>query len=286
MGDRGTLLPFICDGLYRAHLAEGETVISLPLGYGTGAQAMLWQAQSGMYFRLGDGYLAIAPPSVTDWPVVKASLQGVELVDESDQFLAYAASRKASVVMVPDRWEIGAFEAVRAMHMLEKLRPPKLNAGGMVLYQLPLVALTLWRGVTPVQMEFIENEDRFRALLLAAYKYLVDGGDASKLSLGAAAQKGLIPTAWTTQAMRTSSYATILEFTDDGRIGVGLKCGYPAVVALTKKYGTFARSVYYPYPYPLKAAQPRREQGVQFLEMVFERDGLKRATLKSAEKTP
>ena len=51
---------FFSTGLYRQYLAPGETVIVLP--YGILGEGMLWQAATGMYFRMAEGYVTFAPP--------------------------------------------------------------------------------------------------------------------------------------------------------------------------------------------------------------------------------
>ncbi len=283
-GGRSMIPPFIRDGLYRTHLMKDETVISPPLNYGTGADTMLWQVESAMYFRLGSGYLTIAPEAVTDWPIVRAALQGVELADAADQFVAYAASRKAGVVMLAEPAnQDNSPQTVRLRQMLRGLGAPESQAGGVVLYRLRPDTLARFSGVTPAQMETIEDENRLKALLLASSRYLAGGGNPSRLGLEGAAQAGLVPGAWASRAMRISSYTVVLEPKDDGRIGVGIKCGCRALAPLVGKYGVFAKSVYFPYPHPLREIPAECGHGLQVLEMVFDREGLERAAAAATQ---
>ena len=46
--------PFFSDALYAKYLSPGETVVVLP--YGINGNSMLWQLQSGWYFRMAGGY--------------------------------------------------------------------------------------------------------------------------------------------------------------------------------------------------------------------------------------
>jgi len=69
--------PFFTQGLYRRYLAKGETVMVPPSSWGAGSDGMLWQAETGMYFRLATGYLPFAPEGFYDWPIVTSSLQRV-----------------------------------------------------------------------------------------------------------------------------------------------------------------------------------------------------------------
>ena len=52
--------PFFSDGLYRACIPRGENVAIFP--YGFWGNSMLWQAESGFWFRMAEGYLRPKPP--------------------------------------------------------------------------------------------------------------------------------------------------------------------------------------------------------------------------------
>jgi hypothetical protein len=45
---------------YRTYIRRGETVLVLPWGYN--GMSMLWQAETGMWFRMTGGYLTPQPP--------------------------------------------------------------------------------------------------------------------------------------------------------------------------------------------------------------------------------
>lgn len=53
--------PFFTDGLYRKHLEPDETVLVFP--YAFRGNSMLWQAETGMYFRMAGGYISPDVPS-------------------------------------------------------------------------------------------------------------------------------------------------------------------------------------------------------------------------------
>jgi hypothetical protein len=46
---------------YRHYLTAGETVLALP--FGAAGNSMLWQAETGFYFRMPEGYLGQFPPA-------------------------------------------------------------------------------------------------------------------------------------------------------------------------------------------------------------------------------
>src|SRR5260370_42064324 len=67
---------FFSTGLYRQYLAPNETVIVLP--YGILGEATLWQAATGMYFRMAGGYVTFAPPvpqGQSRWAIVAGLFQ-------------------------------------------------------------------------------------------------------------------------------------------------------------------------------------------------------------------
>lgn len=52
---------FFSAGIYRRYLARGETVLALP--FGENDVSMLWQAETGFYFEMPEGYVsAVVPP--------------------------------------------------------------------------------------------------------------------------------------------------------------------------------------------------------------------------------
>jgi hypothetical protein len=53
--------PFFTQRLYRICIPKGENVVIFP--YGFRGDAMLWQAESGFWFRMAEGYLTPKPPA-------------------------------------------------------------------------------------------------------------------------------------------------------------------------------------------------------------------------------
>ena len=52
--------PFFTRGLYKVCVPRNENVVIFP--YGFRGDAMLWQAESGFWFRMAEGYLTPKPP--------------------------------------------------------------------------------------------------------------------------------------------------------------------------------------------------------------------------------
>jgi hypothetical protein len=63
--------PFFTEGLYKICIPKGENVAIFPFGYLD--NSTLWQAESGFWFRMPEGYLAPTPPpsDIDDDPIIK-----------------------------------------------------------------------------------------------------------------------------------------------------------------------------------------------------------------------
>ena len=83
---------FFSSGLYRQYLREGEVVLPLPA---FGNDSMLWQAASGMYFRIADGYLGPDPAGFTRWDR-----------RESRTLLPFLASHNITAIVLRNHWWI------------------------------------------------------------------------------------------------------------------------------------------------------------------------------------
>jgi hypothetical protein len=96
---------FFEQGMYKTYLRPGENVLILP--YGAWDQSMLWQARTGMYFRMAGGYLRyMDPPELTRWRIFPSFLSGgtpfAGYGREFDAFLRGNDVRTVIVAKVPD----------------------------------------------------------------------------------------------------------------------------------------------------------------------------------------
>jgi hypothetical protein len=90
---------------YRTYIRRGETVLLLPWGYN--GMSMLWQAETGMWFRMTEGYLTPQPPPdyVADpfLPILTSSTKPVAVGLEN-----FIARRHVGAVIVdpayPGQW--------------------------------------------------------------------------------------------------------------------------------------------------------------------------------------
>ncbi len=299
---------FFSAGLYRQYLAPGETVIVLP--YGILGEAMLWQAATGMYFRMAEGYVTFAPPVPElhrRWPIIEGlyRLRGVPAA--GDQFKAYLANNGVGAVIVGPRrqYRVGAIDGrptattwLRAptlaperdatSAMLVSLGAPTIEAGGVTLLQLSPQALAPYRKLTALAMEQRAERARFEALLLAAERYLDAAGDLASLSPQRAQQLGLLPQGWFGGAFLGSGDSNPIFHSEvvlgpgaPNGIAVGIEGAPDALEPIIRSYGADATRIYVPYPAPLAAASA--PQGPAMMVLTFDRAGLARAAATAAQ---
>jgi hypothetical protein len=305
---------FFSTGLYRQYLAPAETVIVLP--YGILGEATLWQAATGMYFRMAEGYVTFAPPVPQEhsrWPIVAGLYQLRGVPAAGDQLKAYLASNGVGAVIVGPRrqYRVGSIDGrptaatwVRAptltpehdatSAMLDSLGVPAIEAGGVTLYQLTPQALAPYRNLTTLTMEQRAEQARFEALLLGAQRYLDAGGDLASLRPQHAQQLGLLPHGWFGGAFLDGGdsnpifhSAVMLGPAAPNGIAVGIEGRYDALEPIIRSYGADATRIYFPYPAPFMAGSAPQRPAMRessMMVMTFDRAGLARAA--SAAQAP
>ena len=107
------------------------------------------------------------------------------MLDVADQWMAFVASHGVNAVLMADHPQ-----SLQLKQMLETLKVSPLKVGGVLLYRIPVETLAPYADLTAVDMEARENEQRLCMLLIAAHRYLADGGNPAGLTLGAAVQRG------------------------------------------------------------------------------------------------
>jgi predicted GIY-YIG superfamily endonuclease len=305
---------FFSAGLYRQYLAPGETVIVLP--YGILGEAMLWQAASGMYFRMAEGYVTFAPPVPEQhrrWPIVAGLYQLRGVPAAGDQFKAYLASNDVGAVIVGPRrqYRVGSIggrptattwlraptlapERDATSAMLASLGVPAVEAGGVTLYQLSPHALAPYRNLTALAMEQRAARARFEALLLGAERYLDAGGDLASLNPEHAQQLGLLPQGWFGGAFLGAADSnpifhsgSVLGPAAPNGIAVGIEGQPDALEPIIRSYGAYATRIYFPYSAPFVAGAaphaPAMHKTSSMMVLMFDRAGLARAAASAAQ---
>ncbi len=89
--------PFFTQGLYKICFPRNENVIIFP--YGFWGNSMLWQAESGFWFRMAEGYLKPKPPAYYLRDPVVQELTYTFDTPSADQILAFARAKHVSRVL-------------------------------------------------------------------------------------------------------------------------------------------------------------------------------------------
>jgi hypothetical protein len=267
---------FFTAGMYRRYLAPGEIVATLPYAWGEADACMLWQALSGMYFRLAGGYPPLSPGSFLRWPIVRSSNQLATIPDPADQWKAFAADHDVTAVLVGNNAMPDYFPSIDPI--VSALGAPTVAAGGVTLYRVPPATLAPYRGLDGTRMERLADAQRFDALLIAARSYLASGADPASLAPESAARLGRLPAAWLPMPSRGTDYQLYMRTESDGLITVGLMGTRAALRPLIDRYGGYARRVYFPFRSRSKEHSPAASGEYYYtLMMSFDRQGLDRA---------
>ncbi len=294
---------FFSSGLYRQYIAPGQTVATLPFGYL--GEGMLWQAVTGMYFRTVGGYAGYAPPipkGHSGWPIMAGLYNVAGVPQAGDQLKAYLANHGVSAIIVGSRtyylvarmggrrvidnwllWPTIDRERVPTEKLLASLDTQPIDIGGVTLYRISPQTLVPYRDLTALDMQRRMDRARFEALLLAAERYLVLGGDLASLSPERAQQLGLLPGDWFGGAVFTETNANphyfhfkaVLGPSQAGLIAVGIEGRYDLLESTIRTYRANASQIYFPYPVPLSPASMPRDPAM--MVMTFDHSGLERA---------
>jgi hypothetical protein len=120
---------FFTNGDYKRYVPRNSIVLTLPWSWH--GNSALWQAETGMWFRLAGGYLGkLIPDDYLGEPIVPAFLAG-RTSDEPGKLLSFLKARKVSIVII-DSAHPGRWPAVLAMLGLRPVR-----ADGVLFYRLP-----------------------------------------------------------------------------------------------------------------------------------------------------
>jgi hypothetical protein len=114
--------------MYRRYLKPNETVLALPYAYNDVSD--LWQAETGFYFYMPEGYVGqVVPPSFLRSPAAVRLLQNVP--PPAPELGAFIRQHYVSHVVV-DQADAGPWPGV-----LAQLGLPVRSVGGVLLYSVP-----------------------------------------------------------------------------------------------------------------------------------------------------
>jgi hypothetical protein len=263
---------FFASGLYRQHVAAGETIVVVPFGHR--GNSMLWQAQTAMYFRMAGGYVGIAPAHATRWPIVHTLHTGEPIPEQDKQLAMYLGAHGVSQVIVVD-----GREGRRWADTFTRLDPVPSRVEDVWIFRVPAAVRVRYAdGERALRQDAVE---RFGALLGAADGYLGRGLRPENLTPLEAQDLDLLPRDWggfeptRAGAQFWTRNGLWLGPWERGTVAAGIVGGRDELHDVLARWGADAERVYFPYPAPLAAAPARDVRGQ--LLMVFTEDGLARA---------
>ena len=123
--------PFFAEGLYRRVLSPGEMVVpsAIPV-----ARSMLYQAETGMYFRIPAGYFGSSPPGVAQRRIARAVTTGHPPLFQAPMVRKFLVSKGVGAILVITGRPFRIEEWKRFLRFLH-VRPVRL--GGVTVYRLP-----------------------------------------------------------------------------------------------------------------------------------------------------
>lgn len=281
---------FFRTGMARRYLAPGEIVLVLP--FGVRGNSMLWQAESGMNFRLAEGWTAVAPPDFENWPIYDAFLNPTYLPEATTQLGAFMAHHGVRTVVIANLDP----DAGYWIGLLSSMNATRQSVGGVTICRLSAAALKPYVGLTASQMRQEASSILFDQLVLAADRWLSEGNRLDALNPPAAEQRGLMPVSWRIGRMTEDRFVVDKSLADagdkyccgvwlgetaDGRVGLGLYSSYRALEPLIDRYGEFANQTYFPYPAKLAPnVAPPAADTLGLMLMEFDRQGLEKAAAR------
>jgi len=237
---------------------------------------MLWQAETGMYFKMAGGYTGITPREFAGWPIVGAFSSQTLIPDPKAQLMAFMVAHDAYTVVVDDA------HLARWAPLLAAIDSSPVRSGGVSVYRARQAELAVYWGASALEMERRCDSARMAALLSAANQYLTKGFELSQLTPMRVQQQGLLPPNWVTDPDVRTNNGLYLGPADGDGIAVGVVGSYAAIEPIVAKYRQNAKEVFFPYPKVLQGA-PTGDTFMRLLVMVLNRAGLDRATKQARD---
>jgi hypothetical protein len=232
---------FFRDGISRRMLTSDDIV--LPLPWGQKGLCMLWQAESGMSYRMATGWTGFQPIAVRRWPVLNQLSGSYDLPEQELQLKAFLANLGITAIVI----DAANARAPQWQQALSCLNIVPQEIGGVLLYRIPSGSLSAYRGMDALALERRADRGRFEALLSATDRYLAQGGDPGKLNVPTLESAGLFPSGWTFDP-QPDAYRDIWSGRIEGKIAVGVAGTASAIRPIIESFGADAAKVYFPYP--------------------------------------
>jgi hypothetical protein len=296
---------FFQTGEYQNYIAPGDNVLVLP--YGEVGNSNIWQAATGLYFRMAGGYLGQPPipteylsyfPIVYDLYNMAASPYAGELlkmflaqkrVDDiviADEGAHLWRNSLKSGPQFPEATALDADERTTLRSFFNALGVAPMRSGGVTFYKVPLDQLDAYKNLDPAALEMRIADIQLGALIHAAAQYISDGHPLPDLNPVTAQQLGLLPPRWISGVgifdLRAPIHnGLVLTSTGNGDVLVGVIATRAIVNALAEAYRPFAKKV---ETSPLIGIAGWAESSRWILLLEYDRSGLASAVARADSK--
>jgi hypothetical protein len=296
---------FFTNRLYIQYLSRGENVLIVP--YGRTGNSDIWQATSGLYFRMAGGYVGspLMPGEfVPFYPLVSTFFNLAEFPCSSEMLKAFLAQKHISAVILADQrahfWkpagnhdhsflELSA-TSKQQQHVIRTLlgstgiKP--IEVGGVLLYKVPTGELLPYKYAQLEELQMRIASSQLNTLIIAARNYLAAGLPLANLNPAEAGRLGLLPPFWVAEgglgifnpSASPRSGVTLNGLTliglINGDILTGVVASQKVVRALAAKYRPYSKLLDL---VPLAFVRGSGTEAPWMLLLVYDRAGLGRA---------
>jgi hypothetical protein len=240
---------FFTNNLYKKYLEPGENVLVTP--YALYGNSMLWQAQSGFYFRMAGGWTGVLPEEYMQWPVVRALTSQRYLPDPQMQLMSFLANHQVAAIVNVD----GDPTHIFPPQWLPAGAAKPLRVGAVTLYRLAPEMLNPYRTKTAAEAERQANVAIFDGVYRAVSTYQAERRDPALLTSLALQNLGLLPPQWTAGASdhddssgREAHRGVWVGYFDKNLLGIGIGGSYDSLKPVIDRYRAYASRIFFPYP--------------------------------------
>ncbi len=263
--------PLFCrSGEYKRYLVPGDIVLFLP--HGEESMSLLWQVESGFYYRIATGRVAIVPPRWGRWPILQSFDSDIEIPDFSEQLKAFLGANGVKAIIVEER------NQRRWPELLRRLNLNPIAVDGVLLYRIPDKILKGYANAAPHEMVRREALASVAILINGANRYMRQGSPLPKLTPWSAQQLKVLDLPEPVRIEDANNnwwHSLWLGPAGKAEVGVGILGSYDDLQPVIKKYAPYAKDVLFPYPHRL--SDPRPDESGQ-LSLIFDRAGAAEAS--------
>ncbi len=260
---------FFAHGSFRRYLRKDEITLILPYGRHD-RNSMLWQTQTGMYYRMVGGSLGRTTAEFWGWPAGRALYNGEPSFDFAAQLKFFLGAHHVETIIVAgkarERWPA----------WLGSLHLTGSSVDDVILYRVPREVRDRYSAMTAEEAAKSEITGAFTAMVMAADAYWARGLPLDRLTPWEAARLNLLtlpPTTTGADPKNPKVWQDLWLWQDgEAMVGIGIFCDYADLRRVIDRYGRAAKEVFFPYPEMFRASISADTRG--WLLMRFDRQGL------------